>query len=93
MRLFAELQDLVREQSREIAVVVSRADRLFAVTVDEAQAMDKFPPGNIEAAPVVSNGGNGVVRRLARTAKGKDVILLLETDRLLADCGAVAVAG
>jgi hypothetical protein len=55
--------------------------------------MEKFPPGNIEAAPVVSNGGNGVVRRLARTAKGKDVILLLEADRLLADCGAVAVAG
>jgi len=48
IKLFAELRDLVRNQQREIAVVLSHNDRLFAVTVEQAQSIEKLPPGSIE---------------------------------------------
>lgn len=82
LSLFSALRELVREEQRELAVVLSHEGRLFAATVDAAQSIEKFPPGNIEAL-ATDQCGDGLVRRHARTAKG-NVILLIETGSLLA---------
>jgi len=85
VRLFAELRDLVGKTAVEMAVVLASRDRWFAVSVDLALAIEKFPPGNIEEVPPqLAVARNSVVRRLARRAKSKEVVLLIETDVLLA---------
>jgi chemotaxis signal transduction protein len=87
VKLFTELKDLVRHAERETAVVLASSNRLFAISVDVAQSIERFPAGNIEEiSPLVPISHNGVVRRLARKSKSKDVILLIETDSLMAGC-------
>jgi purine-binding chemotaxis protein CheW len=92
VKLFAELQDLVRDTERETAVVLASENRLFAISVDVAHSIEKFPAGNIEeVSSLVPIAHNGVARRLARRAKSKDVILLIETDSLMAGCNMAAL--
>ena len=87
INLFAELRDLVRDTERETAVILGGENRLFAISVDLARYIEKFPPGNIEEiSSLVSSSHNSVVRRLAKRAKSKDVVLIIETDSLMAGC-------
>ena len=75
----------MRETERETAVILKGGDRFFAISVDVASSIEKFAPGAIEEIPaLVPIGQNGVVRRLAKRAKSKDVVLIIETDGLMA---------
>ncbi len=92
VKLFAELKDVVRYAKRETAVILASSNRLFAISVDVAQSIERFPAGNIEEiSPLVPISHNGVVRRLARKSKSKDVVLLIETDSLMAGCDLTAL--
>ena len=85
VKLFAELRDLVRSEQRETAMVLAQGNKLLGVTVDAAQSIERLLDGSIEEiSPLVPIACDGVVRRHARTAKANDVILLVETDRLMA---------
>jgi chemotaxis signal transduction protein len=92
VKLFGELQDLVRDTERETAIILATKSRMFAISVDLAQSIEKFPPENIEeVSPLVPIRHNGVVRRLARRAKSKEIVLIIETDSLMADCDLAAL--
>lgn len=93
VKLFGEFRDLVRDAERETAVILEGENRLFAISVDMAHCIEKFPSGHIEEiSPLVPISHNGVVRRLARRAKSKDVVLLIETDSLMAGCDLSALS-
>ena len=85
LKLFAELKELVRHSSRGVGIILKHDGKPFAVSVDVALSIEKFPPGAIEeVAELVRVKNDGVVRRLAKRAKTQEIVLLLETDRLLA---------
>lgn len=85
LKLFAELKDLVRDRSRGVGIILLHDGKPFAVLVDVALSIEKLLPGAIEeVAELVRVKNDGVVRRLAKRAKTQDIVLLLETDRLLA---------
>jgi purine-binding chemotaxis protein CheW len=84
LKLFAELKDLVRCTTRGTAVILINKAKPFAVLVDLALSIEKFPPDAIEdVAELVRVRNDGVVRQLAKRAKTKQIVLLLDTDRLL----------
>lgn len=92
--LFTELRDLVRDVQGETAVILVSDRRQFAISVDMALAIEKFSPGSIEEIPrLVPIHHNGVARRLAKRAKSKDVVLLIETDSLMAGVDVAALSG
>lgn len=92
VKLFGELRELVRDTERETAVILASENRMFAISVDLAHSIEKFPQGNIEEiSSLVRISHNGVVRRLATRAKSKDVVLLIETDSLMAGCDLAAL--
>jgi len=77
--LFANLQDLIRESRQEIAVVLETGNRLFAVLVDEAVAVEKFEGENLGPLPVTTS--DGVVAQFGRKAEA--LVLMVSTERLL----------
>jgi chemotaxis signal transduction protein len=86
--LFGALRDLIRQTQRETAVVLAGEKCWFAITVDLALSVEKFAPENMEAVPeAVATGHHGVVERLTKRAKTKDVVLIVETDRLMRGSG------
>jgi chemotaxis signal transduction protein len=81
--LFGELRSLLGESKREIALIVDDAGKRFAISADSALSVEKLASGSIEALGAglgVVHGG--VVQRFGKRAKGGEVILILETDRL-----------
>lgn len=92
IKLFSELKDLVREAERETAVILADGHRSFAISVDVARSIEKFPPGDIEEISSLARvSHNGVVRRLAKRAKSRDVVLIIETDSLMAGVDVAAL--
>lgn len=84
LRIFAELRSIIRESNREIALVVHAEARNFAVAVDSAQSVEKMQAGSIEKLQSgLDIAHNGVVQRFGKRAKGGEVILILESDRMM----------
>jgi len=83
-QLFCELCSLIRENSREIALVVEGGDRNFAVSVDSALSVERLAAGSVEELQEgVGVQQDAVVHRFGKRAKGGEVILILETDLLM----------
>jgi chemotaxis signal transduction protein len=84
LQLFADLRSLAREAGREIAVVLQNDSKLFAISIDSAESIEKLQPGSIEEmAAAIHIADHGVVKRLGKRAKSGEVVLLIETDRLM----------
>ncbi len=84
LRLFADLRTIIREGNREIALVVNAGGKNFAISVDSAQSVEKMQAGSIEKLQAgLDIAHNGVVQRFGKRAKGGEVILILESDRLM----------
>jgi len=79
--LFANLQELIRESQQEIAVVLQTGNRIFAVVVDEAVAVEKFEGENLGPLPV--NTDEGVVSQFGSRGKGGPLVLMVATEHLL----------
>jgi purine-binding chemotaxis protein CheW len=87
IELFAELRALRQSASRETAVILRNEGKEFAISVDLAVSIEKLPPDAIEeVSSAVPLAADAVVRRLGKRAKSNDVVLILETDRLMAGC-------
>ena len=79
--LFANLQELIRQSQQEIAVVLQTDNRTFAVSVDEAIAVEKFEGENLGPLPATTD--DGVVVRFGSRGKTGPLVLMVATERLL----------
>lgn len=83
LTLFADLRELVRHAGRETAVILQNG-KMFAISIDLAESIEKLQPGSIEEVPAaVPIAGNSVVKRFGKRAKNGAVVLIIETDRLM----------
>jgi purine-binding chemotaxis protein CheW len=84
LRLFADFQALIREHNREIAVVLNGAGGAYAVSVDSVTSVER-----LSAADMEELGASGLeqrerlVRSAAKRAKGHELVLTLDADRIL----------
>jgi chemotaxis signal transduction protein len=79
--LFDNLQKLIRESQQEIAVVLQTDNRTFAVSVDEAVAVERFERENLGPLPVTID--NGVIAQFGSRGKTEPLVLMVATERLL----------
>ena len=82
--LFAELRSLVNSSQREVALIVEDSGRCFGISADAALSVEKLAAGSIEALEQgVGVVERGVVRRFGKRVKTGEIILILESDRLI----------
>ena len=83
LQLFQDFQTVVRDTHREIAVVLNSAD--YAICVDTVVAVERLAKEGLE--PLAQKGvdqADTVVTAVARRTKGEDVVMLLDTNAVLA---------
>ena len=84
LKLFADLRELVRHAGRETAVILQNEGKMFAISIDLAESIEKLQPGSIEEVPAaVPIANDAVVKRFGKRAKNGEVVLIIETDRLM----------
>jgi len=84
LKLFADLRELARHAGRETAVVLQNEGKMFAISIDLAESIEKLQPGSIEEVPAaVPIANDAVVKRFGKRAKNGEVVLIIETDRLM----------
>ncbi|MBI4904984.1 MAG: chemotaxis protein CheW [Acidobacteria bacterium] len=83
MKLFDNLQTLIRESEHQIGVVLQTGNHAYAVLVDEAAALEKFDPGSIGPLPLST--GDDIVTQVATRGKNAELILLIATERLVSE--------
>jgi len=82
--LFSELQKIVRETHREIAVVLNSGAGAFAVSVDSVDSVERLAEADIEAM-----AGKGIeqqsslVASVAKRAKDSALVLMLAAESIL----------
>jgi chemotaxis signal transduction protein len=79
IKLFAESRQILTEHHREIAIVMSDADRRLAITADLVEAVEPLPEGNIEPMPVLL-AGQGLPCRIGKRSRTNETILLLDPE-------------
>jgi chemotaxis signal transduction protein len=78
------MQALVREQQREIAVVISAAGKAFAAAIDAVEAVEKISSASMGPLPLaLALGQRGIVSATARRSKSNDLVLIIEAQRLI----------
>lgn len=84
LKLFGELAALIRETRRETAIVLTASGKTFAASVDAAVAVEKLVPASVgELPPGTSVAVGGVVRTFGRRAKNDEIVLIIDTQRLM----------
>jgi len=82
--LFQQLRQLMRENVKELALVITVAQRTFAVSIDQALAVEKIPPDLIQEVQLnVISSGCGLVHRAVQRKSTGTLAMILEPDRLL----------
>jgi purine-binding chemotaxis protein CheW len=81
VNLFEELQVLVRERQREVAVVLMTGKREFAVSVDAAVSVEKLAAADTEALPMSVR--DGLVEQVWKNEAEKRMVLMIAAERLL----------
>jgi purine-binding chemotaxis protein CheW len=82
--LFRQLRQLMRENVKELALVITVAQRTFAVSIDQALAVEKIPPDLIQEVQLnVISSGCGLVHRAVQRKSTGTLAMILEPDRLL----------
>ena len=81
--LFQQLRQFMRESVKELALVITVAQRTFAVSVDQALAVEKIAADLIqEIQPVGILPGCGLVHRAVHRRSTGTLAMILEPDRL-----------
>jgi purine-binding chemotaxis protein CheW len=81
---FSDTYTLLRDQSREITVVISDGTRTFGVAVDSIQSVERLPAS--AHSPVSDVGGVGhqeFVTAIARRVKDNALVMILDGRRLM----------
>lgn len=79
--LLAETEDLLRKSAREIALVVEMAGRLFAITVDHVECVERIDADRVDALPDHAATAD-VVSAIARRTRDDSIVMLLDAGRL-----------
>jgi purine-binding chemotaxis protein CheW len=84
MKLFEEARRVLRENYRELAVVLSRGDKSFAISIDRVEAVERIPEESVEPMPATMAGHAREHHwRLGQRAGTRQTILLFHEDFLL----------
>jgi purine-binding chemotaxis protein CheW len=79
IRLFASAREHIRGAVREIAVVIERDGRLFALGVDSVESAERLEAASISEMPRIAVAQRGdLVRGVARRKKDQQMVLLLD---------------
>jgi purine-binding chemotaxis protein CheW len=82
-RLFEEARRILREHQRELAVVLNRGDKHFAISIDLVEAVERIPEEGIEPLLAALAGQAEKLRwRIGKRARTNQTILLLNEDFL-----------
>ncbi len=88
-KLFGEASLILREQQRELAVVLCYGEKRFAISIDRMEAVERIPEGNIECLAAAMAGQNGKAPwRVGKRNKTNQTILLLDDAFLLSTVAA-----
>jgi chemotaxis signal transduction protein len=83
-QLFRDLRDLIRQQQREIAMVLTPPGRTFAAAVDAVLSVERIPSDKLEPLPPgTSLECHGLVSGTGRRPKTDELVLILEPERLM----------
>jgi chemotaxis signal transduction protein len=84
VKLFSELQQTIRDNRRDIAVVLNGTAGAFALMVDSVASVERLAEVDTEelAAAGVKVPDN-LVHSVAKRAKGEGMVLVLDTDSVL----------
>jgi purine-binding chemotaxis protein CheW len=82
-KLFEESRRILQEHHRELAVVLVRGEKRFAVSIDLVEAVERIPEENIEPmSAAVAAQGDRHHWRIGKRSKTNQPILLLDEDFL-----------
>ncbi|MGA2248634.1 MAG: hypothetical protein ABSH48_27070 [Verrucomicrobiota bacterium] len=78
-RLFEEARRILNENHRELAVVLVRRQKHFAISIDVVEAVERIPEENIElmSAALAVQGGQSQWR-IGKRGKANQTVLLLD---------------
>ena len=80
--LFDEARRILKENHRELAVVLVRGEKRFAITIDLVEAVERIPEENIEPMSATLAGQTEHQWRIGKRGKTNDTILLLDENFL-----------
>ena len=83
--LFAEARELVRDTSREIAIVHDDGVRSVGFTVDSVESVEVLAPDAIEEVPTIGLAGTGLLTGTARLSRGDRLALVLNAPAVVAE--------
>lgn len=84
--LFAATRDLLRNDSREIAIVLKNDERVVAITVDAIESVEKLNEESFADPPLRNMTiGNQLICATSRRARTDDLALLLDAQKVLSD--------
>ena len=89
VRLFDDARRILRENHRELAVVLTRGEKRFAISIDQVEAVERIPEEGIEpmSAALVEQGAGGHWQ-IGKRLKTNQTILLLD-ESLLGSASAI----
>jgi len=82
-KLFEEARGILLEHHRELAVVLCRGEKRFAVSIDVMEAVERIPENSIEPLSATMPDPSGNMQwRIGKRVKTNQTILLLDTELL-----------
>ena len=82
-KLFEEARGLLRDHHRELAVVLGRGEKRFAISIDQMEAVERIPAESIEPMSTTMTGRADAFQwRIGKRAKTSQTIVLLDDDFL-----------
>jgi len=92
--LFETTCRLIEETSREIALVLEREGRLFAISVDAVATVERIRPETIEEPPPLPSGAGqeSPVVKLARRVKDDEVVSIIDPAKIMPGCDEAVLA-
>jgi len=86
IQLFSEARTLLRESTREIAMVLEWEDKIMAVGVDSVETVEKLSESNIEDLPdVTASLDNESIAGIGQRGADKKLVQLLNVGKLIGD--------
>ncbi|HVM60252.1 MAG TPA: chemotaxis protein CheW [Verrucomicrobiae bacterium] len=77
IKLFAELRQILVEDSREVVIVLCFGSRRLALSVDMAEAVEQIPAENTEPPPAIAGPSDNACQfRVAKRVRTNEMILL-----------------
>lgn len=88
IKLFEEARNLIKETSREIALVLSYEGKTMAATVDAVESVEYLKEGSVEElGGIVRSTDESVVSETAKLVRSDKLVMLVDTPMLFKDLG------